>query len=76
MVITNQVVADVGGGMFQGDPQKPIGGNVMAHSSTTRLQLRKGRGDNRICKMYESPCLAESDVMVSLNGDGIRDAKE
>jgi DNA repair protein RAD51 len=36
-VITNQVVAQVdGGAMFAADPKKPIGGNIMAHSSTTR----------------------------------------
>lgn len=39
VVITNQVVAQVDGGasMFNADPKKPIGGNIMAHSSTTRL---------------------------------------
>jgi hypothetical protein len=31
---------------------KPIGGNIMAHSSTTRLFLRKGRGEQRVCKIY------------------------
>jgi len=37
VVITNQVVAQVdGGAMFQADPKKPIGGNIMAHASTTR----------------------------------------
>jgi DNA repair protein RAD51 len=25
------------------------GGNIIAHASTTRLKLRKGRGENRIC---------------------------
>ena len=27
--------------MFSADPKKPIGGNIMAHASTTRLYLRK-----------------------------------
>ena len=37
IVITNQVVAQVdGASMFQADPKKPIGGNIMAHASTTR----------------------------------------
>ena len=31
--------------MFSADPKKPIGGNIMAHASTTRLYLRKGRGE-------------------------------
>lgn len=39
VVITNQVVAQVDGGpaaMFNPDPKKPIGGNIIAHASTTR----------------------------------------
>ena len=37
VVITNQVVAQVdGASMFNADPKKPIGGNIMAHASTTR----------------------------------------
>ena len=37
MVITNQVVAQVDGStMFAGPQIKPIGGNIMAHASTTR----------------------------------------
>jgi len=36
-----QVVTDVDGsaqsGVFKKDPIKPIGGNIMAHASTTRL---------------------------------------
>lgn len=47
VVITNQVVAQVdGGAMFAADPKKPIGGNIMAHASTTRyafyIHVKKG----------------------------------
>ena len=44
-VITNQVVSkpEAGASMFGNDKQ-PIGGNIIAHMSTTRLALRKGRG--------------------------------
>ena len=28
----------------------------MAHASTTRLKLKKGRGDNRICQVHRSGC--------------------
>jgi DNA repair protein RAD51 len=45
--------------MAMGNSSKPIGGNIMAHASTTRLYLRKGRGENRIVKIYDSPCLPE-----------------
>ncbi|TPX47113.1 hypothetical protein SeMB42_g02181 [Synchytrium endobioticum] len=78
VVITNQVVAQVDGGaaMFNADPKKPIGGNIMAHASTTRLYLRKGRGDTRICKIYDSPCLPESEAVFAINANGIGDATE
>jgi len=77
VVITNQVVAQVDGNtMFQQDPKKPIGGNIMAHASTTRLSLRKGRGETRVCKIYDSPCLPEAEAVFSINADGIGDAKE
>jgi len=75
VVVTNQVVAQVdGGAMFAADPKKPIGGNIMAHASTTRLSLRKGRGETRICKIYDSPCLPESEATFAINADGIGDA--
>lgn len=77
VVITNQVVAQVDGAvMFNPDPKKPVGGNIIAHASTTRLYLRKGRGENRICKIYDSPNLPESEAMFSIGPDGINDAKE
>jgi DNA repair protein RAD51 len=78
VVITNQVVAQVDGAsaMFNADPKKPIGGNIMAHASTTRLYLRKGRGENRICKIYDSPCLPESEAVFSINEDGIGDPRD
>ena len=59
--------------MFNPDPKKPIGGNIIAHASTTRLSLKKGRGETRICKIYDSPCLPEADCMFAINEDGIGD---
>ncbi|KAE8746864.1 hypothetical protein FOCC_FOCC006423 [Frankliniella occidentalis] len=77
VVITNQVVAQVdGASLFAADPKKPIGGNIIAHASTTRLYLRKGRGETRICKIYDSPCLPESEATFAINADGIGDVKE
>ncbi|KAF8926721.1 recombinase rad51 [Dissophora ornata] len=77
VVITNQVVAQVDGmAMFNADSKKPIGGNIMAHSSTTRLSLRKARGENRVCKIYDSPCLPESEAQFSIGPHGIADATE
>lgn len=75
VVITNQVVAQVdgGAGMFNPDPKKPIGGNIIAHASTTRISLKKGRGETRVAKIYDSPCLPESDCLFAISEEGIAD---
>ncbi|CAA6659283.1 unnamed protein product [Spirodela intermedia] len=77
VVITNQVVAQVdGSAMFAGPQIKPIGGNIMAHASTTRLALRKGRGEERICKVISSPCLAEAEARFQISPEGVTDVKD
>eukprot|EP01006_Ploeotia_vitrea_P060938 TRINITY_DN76892_c0_g1_i1.p1 TRINITY_DN76892_c0_g1~~TRINITY_DN76892_c0_g1_i1.p1 ORF type:complete len:342 (+),score=48.01 TRINITY_DN76892_c0_g1_i1:63-1088(+) len=77
VVITNQVVAQVdGAAMFGSDPKKPIGGHIMAHASTTRLSLRKGRAEQRICKVYDSPCLPEAEATFGIYEDGVGDCKD
>ena len=45
------------------DPKKPVGGNILAHASTTRLFLRKGKGEQRVCKIYDSPTIPESECL-------------
>lgn len=58
--ITNQMMADPGATItFVPDPKKPIGGHVLAHASTTRLSLRKGRNETRVAKVYDSPDMPE-----------------
>jgi len=78
VVVTNQVVANVDGSaqMFQADAKKPIGGHIMAHASTTRLSLRKGRGEQRIVKVYDSPCLPEGEAIFGIYDDGVGDARD
>lgn len=77
VVITNQVVAQVdGGAMFAVDPKKPIGGNIIAHASQTRLSLRKGRGEQRIAKIIDSPSIAESEATFAITEGGIADADD
>ncbi len=74
--MTNQVVAQVDGNPFAADPKKPIGGNIVAHASTTRLRLRKGRGENRICTVFDSPTLPEADCQFAVGPAGICDATD
>lgn len=76
VVITNQVVANVDASAMFGESKKPIGGNIMAHASTTRLSLRKGRGENRVCKVYDSPILPEGEATFSITSGGVDDAVE
>jgi meiotic recombination protein DMC1 len=54
---TNQVQSDPGASALfaSADGRKPIGGHVLAHASTTRLLLRKGRGEERVAKIQDSP---------------------
>ena len=65
-----------GQAMFAGPSVKPIGGNIMAHASTTRLWLKKGRGENRVCRIMSSPSLPEQDATFSIGADGVSDAKD
>ena len=73
VVITNQVVATVDGNSFAGNDKKPIGGHIMAHACQTRLYLRKSQRNNRICKIYDSPSLPESETTYSITDKGIDD---
>lgn len=76
VVVTNQVVvSDMGGGsaMFAGPSVKAIGGNIMAHSTTTRLYLRKGKKDSRVMKIMSSPCLGEKEATFTVTADGVGD---
>ncbi|KAJ7786248.1 putative RAD1 protein [Mycena metata] len=77
VVVTNQVMSspDSAPGAHANE-KKPIGGNIMAHASTTRLQLKKGRGNNRICKIYDSPCLPEMETTFAILNSGIGDPEE
>jgi meiotic recombination protein DMC1 len=55
--LTNQVQSDPGASaIFAGaDGRKPVGGHVLAHASHTRILLRKGRGEERVAKLQDSP---------------------
>ena len=61
--ITNQMTSDPGATLSMvSDPKKPVGGHILAHASATRLYLRKGRGDNRIVKIWDSPDVPEAEA--------------
>ena len=73
VVITNQVLSSPD--TFFGDPTKAAGGNVIGHTSTYRIYLRKS-GENRIAKMIDSPYHPYSDTRFTINQKGIDDLEE
>ena len=73
-LIINQCMSDPGGGLTIGPPPaKPVGGHVLAHSSTTRVQLKKGKENLRIAKIYDSPLMPEEEATFAITNGGIDD---
>jgi DNA repair protein RadA len=70
VVITNQIQSSPDS-LF-GDPFRPTGGNIMGHTTTYRIYLKKA-GKNRIARMADSPYHAEREVLFTLNEEGIGD---
>lgn len=76
VVITNQVMSSPDANpaaAFMGPQVKPIGGHIIGHASQTRLLFRKGKGDQRICKIYDSPSLPEGEAIFAISAGGIAD---
>ena len=67
---TNQVMASPD--VFFGDPTRPIGGNVVAHTSTYRIYFKKS-GKKRIARMVDSPHHPEQEVIFALGEAGVID---
>ncbi len=62
--------------MFSGPGIKAIGGNIMAHATTTRIFLRKGKGEGRVAKIMASPSLPEREATFGIANEGIVDYTE
>jgi DNA repair protein RadA len=74
VVVTNQVQANPTA--FFGDPNKPAGGNVMAHACTHRVYLRKGGKGTRIATVIDSPYLPENKTRFKITEKGVEDAED
>ncbi len=72
-IATNQVMASPD--VFFGDPTRPIGGNVVAHTSTYRIYFKKS-GKKRIARMVDSPHHPEEEVIFALGEAGVIDPEE
>ena len=74
-VVTNQVMAQPD--IFFGDAIHPIGGNIVGHTSHTRIYLRKAsQGPVRIARLVSSPYLPEGEEAFRVTENGIEDVSE
>ncbi|KDO27709.1 hypothetical protein SPRG_07338 [Saprolegnia parasitica CBS 223.65] len=76
VLVVNQVMADPGANAMFGPVIKPVGGHVISHACHTRVLMKKGRGDNRICKVIDSPCMPEAECTIQLTAGGVSDADD
>jgi len=74
-VVTNQVMAKPD--VFFGNAVHPIGGNIVAHTSNTRISLRKAsRGPVRIARLVACPYLPEGEEIFKVTEGGLEDVSE
>ncbi len=71
IVVTNQVQAKPD--TFFGDPTRPVGGHIVAHTATFRIYLRKSKGELRVARLIDSPHLPESEAVFKVTEGGIVD---
>lgn len=69
--VTNQVMAKPD--QFFGDPTQAIGGHIVAHASTFRIYLRKGKKGSRVAKLIDSPSLVEGECNFFVETNGLKD---
>ena len=69
--LTNQVQSDPA--QFFGDPTKAVGGNIVAHASTFRIYLRKGKKGSRVAKLIDSPNMPDGECNFYLETTGLKD---
>lgn len=69
--VTNQVMAKPD--QFFGDPTQAIGGHIVAHASTFRIYLRKGKKGSRVAKLIDSPNLADGECSFVVEEGGLKD---
>jgi len=74
-VVTNQVMSKPD--VFFGNAVHPIGGHIVAHTSHTRVYLRKSaRGRVRIARLVSSPYLPEGERVFRITENGVEDVTE
>ncbi|WP_411965010.1 DNA repair and recombination protein RadA [Haloferax sp. YSMS24] len=70
ILVTNQVASNPDS--YFGDPTQPIGGNILGHTSTFRIYLRKSKGDKRIVRLVDAPNLADGEAVMRVQEAGLK----
>ncbi|MFH1506281.1 MAG: DNA repair and recombination protein RadA [archaeon] len=70
--VTNQVMSKPD--QFFGDPTEAIGGHVVAHNSTFRIYLRRGKKGTRVAKLVDSPNLPDGEAVFMVTEEKLIDA--
>jgi DNA repair protein RadA len=74
-VVTNQVMSKPDA--FFASGVEPVGGHIVAHTSHTRLFLRRATGGPvRIARLVSSPYLPEGERIFKITEEGIKDVTE
>lgn len=74
VVVTNQIQTTPN--EWTSNSDIPIGGNVIAHTSTFRIRLRGSNPDKMRAWMMSSPCYPQDDINFAINESGIVDAAD
>ncbi|RXE57309.1 DNA repair and recombination protein RadA [Methanoculleus taiwanensis] len=69
-LVTNQVMSNPA--VLFGDPTKPIGGNIVGHTATFRLYLRKSKAGKRVARLVDSPNLPEGEAAFMVEMAGLK----
>ena len=71
VLVTNQVSTNPG--VFYGNPNQAIGGNIVGHNSRERIFLRKGAKGTRVAKLVDSPYLPDAEATYIVTEKGLED---
>jgi len=71
VICTNQVQSDPGNAY--GNPEKPIGGNILSHSATSILYIRPAAKGTWSAELVDSPDLPKEKCLYMITKNGIED---
>lgn len=69
-IVANQVQSNPDS--YFGDPTKPIGGNILGHSSNYRIYIKNSKGNKRVFNLVNSPNLPEGEAVARIETEGLK----